>query len=106
MINELDEYQQEAIKTSKPMSVENMNKYCTIKICEESGEIASIVGKHYYHNKELNLDKLKEECGDLLWYLANITQANGFSLSEIATYNIQKLRKRHGEKYNSEFYKQ
>lgn len=104
MITELDHYQQEAIKTRKPMSKADMDQYCTMKLCEEVGEITSIIAKHYYHGKEFNREDLKSELGDLAWYLTNLAYNNGFTLSEIATYNIEKLRQRHGEKYRQDFY--
>ena len=104
MITELDDYQQQAIKTMKEMGLEETNKYCALKLCEEAGEVSSVVAKHYYHGKPFDRDNLKEELSDLTWYIANMAYANGFTFSEIATSNIDKLRKRHGEKYNNEFY--
>lgn len=104
MITGLDEYQTEAIKTRKPMPLEEMNKYCALKLCEEASEAASLITKHLYHGKEFKLEDLKGELSDVLWYVANMAHANGLTLSEIATYNIEKLRKRHGEKYNRDFY--
>ncbi len=104
MITELNEYQQEAVKTIKKMDLEETNKYCALKLCEEAGEVASLIAKHYYHGKPLDSVNIKEELSDLMWYVANMAKTNGFTLSEIATYNIEKLRQRHGEKYNQEFY--
>lgn len=104
MITELNYYQQEAIKTRKDMEVSEMNKYCSLKLCEEAGEIASLIAKHYYHGKPLQAQDIKEELSDIMWYVANMADVNGFTLSEIATTNIDKLRKRHGEKYNRQYY--
>ena len=105
MITELDDYQQEAAKTMKPMELAEANKYFAMKLCEEASEVSSLFSKHYYHGKPLNLENVKDELSDLMFYIANTALSNGFALSEIATHNIEKLRKRHGEKYNSEFYK-
>lgn len=104
MIEKLDDYQKEAAKTMKPMDVKDTNIYCSMKSCEESGEISSLISKHYFHGKPLSLEKIKDELSDNLFYIANLAKNNGFTLSEIATHNIEKLRKRHGEKYNPEFY--
>jgi NTP pyrophosphatase (non-canonical NTP hydrolase) len=106
MITELNDYQQEAIKTIKEMELKETNKYCAMKLCEEAGEVTSLIAKHYYHGKPFERDNLKKEMGDVLWYIAGMAHANGFTLSEIATANIEKLRERHGEKYNHEFYKE
>lgn len=106
MIKELNEYQKEAAKTLKEMSQEETVKYLAMKMCEESGEVISLVAKHYYHGKEFNLEKLKEELGDVCFYVANLANTYGVSLADIATENIDKLRARHGEKYRKEFYVQ
>jgi NTP pyrophosphatase (non-canonical NTP hydrolase) len=103
-ITELDMYQQEAIKTAKPMEQGMANAYFAGKLAEEAGEVISLVFKNYYHGKHLDVDKLKNECADALWYIANLANNNGFTLSEIATMNIEKLRARHGESYNKDFY--
>lgn len=104
MIERLDDYQAEAIKTLRPMELRDINQYCTIKLCEEIGEVASLISKSHFHGKEFNKEDLKLELSDLLWYIANMAKANGFSLSEVATANIEKLRKRHGETYNQSYY--
>lgn len=105
-MEKFDDYQQEAIKTMKPgMSLPEMNKYFAMKFCEESGEVSGMLAKHYVHDRKFDSDNLKEELSDLLWNLANMAYFNGFKLSEIAQLNIEKLRKRHGESYNGEYYK-
>jgi hypothetical protein len=37
-----------------------------------------------------------------MWYLAGLANALGFTLSEAATHNIDKLRKRYPEKYTDQ----
>jgi NTP pyrophosphatase (non-canonical NTP hydrolase) len=43
-------------------------KHYTLGIFEELGEIAGIVKRHSFYNQPLNVEKLKEEIGDFLWY--------------------------------------
>lgn len=106
MIKELNEYQSLASKTMKDgLCVDEANKYCCLKMAEEVGEINSLIAKSIYHGKNYNKEDLLSECGDLFWYLANFATTNGFTLEQIATHNIEKLQKRHGEKYNSDYYK-
>jgi NTP pyrophosphatase (non-canonical NTP hydrolase) len=106
MIDGLDEYQREAIKTMKEMTLEETNKYCGLLMSEETGEINRLIVKHYYHGKDLKIEDLKGELSDVLWGIANLAHANGLTLSEIATFCIEKARKRHGEKYNQLYYKE
>jgi NTP pyrophosphatase (non-canonical NTP hydrolase) len=39
-------------------------------------------------------EALKSEAGDVLWYLARFADENGWSLGEVAAYNMQKLAAR------------
>lgn len=42
-------------------------------------------------------EALKKEIGDVLWYLSQLSRALGFSFSDIAQANIDKLWKRYEE---------
>ncbi len=68
----------------------------------ESGEVCDLLKKHFGHGHELNEEKLAEELGDLLWYVAEMASAFGLSLGEIAAGNIAKLRKRYPEGFSQE----
>ena len=41
-------------------------------------------------------DKLKDELGDVLWYIWACADELGLTLTEIAEFNVNKLAKRHG----------
>ena len=100
----LDDYQEQACRTAKDLTKEKMDQYCCMKLAEEVGELSGMIAKHYYHGKEFDKENCLEELGDLIWYIANIAKANGFTMSEIATCNVEKLKKRHGESYNKNYY--
>jgi len=61
----------------------------------ESGEVADLIKKVVAHGHPLDAEKLAQELGDVLWYLAVTADALGFSLDEIANRNITKLRARY-----------
>ncbi len=106
-IEYLDQYQEEAFKTFKGDLANNRDealKYLALKIAEETGEITGPIAKHFYHGKPLDLEELKDELSDQMWYISNMAKTCDFTLSEVATHNIEKLRKRHGEKYKKEYY--
>lgn len=54
-------------------------------IMGETGEIADLVKKLYFHEHkpETIYPKLAEEAGDLLWYVAWLSDLFGFSLAEL-----------------------
>ena len=63
-------------------------------LCSESGEAIDIVKKQLFQGHELDEAHLKEELGDIAWYLAEAAQALGVDLDEIFVSNIEKLKKR------------
>ncbi len=61
----------------------------------EAGEAMDIIKKYYYQGHELDKEKLKDECSDVLWYLAEIAEGLEIGLEDIAIHNIEKLKKRY-----------
>lgn len=68
----------------------------------EAGEVAEIMKKHLGHKHDLDKDKLIEELGDVLWYLAAIASKLNISLDTVAKENLKKLRTRYPNGFNSE----
>lgn len=68
----------------------------------EAGEVADIIKKHVYHGHNLELEELKDELGDVLWYLANMSYDVDLWLSEIAEGNVEKLRGRYPKGFSKE----
>src|ERR1700742_2148392 len=63
-------------------------------VCGESGEVAEIIKKHIGHGQDVDVDKLKLELGDVLWYVSALVHLYNLSLEEVAEANLQKLAKR------------
>jgi NTP pyrophosphatase (non-canonical NTP hydrolase) len=64
-------------------------------LCGESGEVIDIVKKHLAQGHELNKDKIIEELGDVLWYVAEVAYVLNVKLEDVFTLNIEKLSKRY-----------
>ena len=78
-----------------------------VGISAEGGEFMEIVKKMIFQGKpasEDNLEHLKIELGDVLWYVAQACMALNISFEEVADMNIKKLEKRYPEGHFSEFY--
>lgn len=54
----------------------------------EAGEVSDLVKKGIFHEKGIDLEHLKKECGDVMWYVAMICEACGFSLDDVMQTNI------------------
>ncbi|HCA56895.1 MAG TPA: hypothetical protein DEP46_02800 [Blastocatellia bacterium] len=96
-----EEYQSAASKTAHyPRRLENL-EYPTLGLAGEAGEVANIVKKiqrdHGGLLTEETRAKLKDELGDVLWYISACADELDLTLGEIAAYNVDKLAKRHGK---------
>ena len=67
----------------------------------EIGEIHSIYQKEY-QGHEIDDEHLKKEVGDLLWFVAEYCTAKGWSLDDVADLNIEKLKARYPEGFDTE----
>ena len=91
----MDSYQRVARKTviypRKQMII-----YPALGLAGEAGEVCEKVKK--YLRQDYDLDELKEkiedELGDVLWYIANLATDLGLSLDNVAAKNISKLHDR------------
>lgn len=64
----------------------------------ETGELLSEYKKHLRDGEShlLFKEKISEELGDLLWYIANVAEKSGLSLEDIAQKNLDKANGRWG----------
>ncbi len=94
------EYQKAASATALyPNRLRNL-EYPTLGLTGEAGEVANVVKKIQRDFDGILTDetkaKLKDELGDVLWYISACADELNLTLEEIAEYNVGKLAKRHG----------
>jgi NTP pyrophosphatase (non-canonical NTP hydrolase) len=75
-------------------------------ICGEAGELINPKKRAMFYGKPLGekeIANLKEEAGDLMWYIAGpLCRALGCTLEEICAANVAKLQLRYPDKYSDE----
>ena len=99
----INEYQQLAMTTlNKEMSKKDMLINGVMGLCGESGEAIDIVKKHLAQGHELDREKLIKELGDIAWYLAEMATVLDVELEEVLARNIEKLKKRYPEGFDTE----
>jgi NTP pyrophosphatase (non-canonical NTP hydrolase) len=99
----LDEYQELALRTAGHReSTQKQVTYTALGLTGESGEVAEIVKKAFYHGHPLDREALHNELGDVLWYLAVMADGLGFSLGDIAHANVAKLCARYPDGFSEE----
>lgn len=101
-MNGFDTYQQLAMRTAKPMEVQDDLPHAALGLTGEAGEFADCIKKHWAYSQPLDNKNAVEELGDLLWYVALACNALGVSMQEVAAINIEKLRKRYPTMYQDE----
>ena len=99
----INEYQALAMRTVNPeLDKKEMLINSVMGLCGESGEAIDIVKKWYAHGHELDKEHFAKELGDIAWYLAEAATAIDMSLEDIFDRNIEKLKKRYPEGFDTE----
>ncbi len=98
----LNEYQQRAARTIN-QSLTNMETrlHALHLIASEVGEIHALFQKAYQGHK-LDPEKVKDECGDLLWGICELLGTYGISLEDCATANDEKLQRRYPSGFDAD----
>ena len=98
----VNEYQKLAMTTLNPaLSKKDVLINGVMGLCGESGEAIDIVKKHLAQGHPLDREKLIKELGDIAWYLAETATALDVSLEEVLQGNIEKLRRRYPEGFDT-----
>ena len=99
----VNEYQKLAMTTLNPkLNKKDVLINSVMGLCGESGEAIDIVKKWMAQGHELNKEHLAKELGDIAWYLAEAATALDMSLEEVFQANIDKLKKRYPEGFETQ----
>lgn len=98
-----NDYQRLAMKTLNPeLSRRDILINGVMGLCGESGEAIDIVKKHLHQGHPLDREKLIRELGDIAWYLAETAYALDVSLEKVLQGNIEKLKARYPQGFDTE----
>ena len=98
----INEYQKLAMTTLNPaLSKKDVLINGVMGLCGESGEAIDIVKKHLAQGHPLDREKLVKELGDIAWYLAETATALDVTLEEVLEGNIEKLRRRYPQGFDT-----
>lgn len=97
-----NEYQNAAMRTANKLNNVDLLMNAALGICGEGGEVADMVKKSAFQGHSLNVTHVAKELGDVLWYLAIGARAIGIDFDEIARMNVEKLKKRYPDGFESE----
>ena len=114
-----NEYQKEALRTESfprqdnpirtvivvdPMKYTNTQRLLQglMGLNGEAGEAIDILKKCLFQGHNLDREHLAKELGDVAWYLAVSADALGYTLEEVLQMNVDKLRARYPDGFESE----
>lgn len=94
-VTTLNEYQRASRRTWSLIHADHPITYPTLGLVNEAGEVAGKVKKIFRDKGGVispeDREALKQELGDVLWYLAQIATELGLELDEVASANLSKL---------------
>ncbi|MCF0116668.1 MAG: nucleoside triphosphate pyrophosphohydrolase family protein [Bacilli bacterium] len=94
-IKSFNDYQDFAFSLASDKCQEQPILNGVLGLAGESGECADIVKKAMFQGHELNKEKLKDELGDVMWYIAVTAKGLGVTLEEVVQHNYEKLSSRY-----------
>ncbi len=98
-----NEYQRLAMTTLNPeLGKRDVLINSVMGLCGEAGEAIDIVKKWMAQGHELDKEHMAKELGDIAWYLAEAATALDLSLEDILKANLEKLRKRYPQGFDSQ----
>jgi NTP pyrophosphatase (non-canonical NTP hydrolase) len=68
----------------------------------ETGELVDILKKVIGHGHEFDRARVRDEAGDVLWYLTALLDEFDLTLAEVALFNIRKLQARYPDGFDQE----
>lgn len=98
----LNQYQEMARRTApKEINGKSKANYALGLVCE-AGEVGDIVKKEVFHGHSEDREAVRDELGDAFHYLAVTAWLYGWTLQDVAEWNIDKLYKRYPDGFSSE----
>lgn len=98
----VNEYQKLAARTiNLDLPNDELEKHALFGMVGEIGEIHSMYQK-LYQGHRLNDNHLRKEIGDLLWFISEFCTACEWELEDIMQLNIDKLKNRYPEGFDSD----
>jgi NTP pyrophosphatase (non-canonical NTP hydrolase) len=99
----INQYQEEAKRTLASTGSRLADElHMAMGMVTEAGELIDVYKKNLAYKKEIDYVNLKEELGDILWYIANLCNINDWDIEDVLEININKLKVRYPEKFTQE----
>jgi NTP pyrophosphatase (non-canonical NTP hydrolase) len=74
--------------------------HAVVGISGEAGEMLDCVKKTWVYGKELDVENLREEAGDCMFYIQMLCNQFGWTIENLMLVNMEKLTRRYPEGYS------
>lgn len=99
---EFNEYQEQARRTQRSdLPIWALREHALYGLTSEVGEVMGLHQK-VHQGHPMDETALRLEIGDVMWFIAELCDVYGWSMSDIAAANIEKLRNRYRERFSVE----
>lgn len=100
----IDLYQDLAKRTANLNNGDRKNRLTNwaMGLSGETGELIDHLKKHVHHGHDLDVEYVKKELGDVMWYWSSIASDLDLKGSDILERNISKLRNRYPDGFSKE----
>jgi NTP pyrophosphatase (non-canonical NTP hydrolase) len=99
----INEYQKAVRRTiNNDLSIKDQILNFSLGLSGEVGEVIDLIKKEFFQGHKRNNDKLKDEIGDVFWYLVNLCNELGYDIETVLDMNIEKLNKRYPNGFQKE----
>lgn len=88
------EYTQFVIAMDKCPS-EHALLHATTGLAGECGEVLQVITKAVRRGEEVDALKIRDEAGDILWFLTRLVSLYGWDLDDVMQHNVRKLQERY-----------
>ena len=92
-----EEYTKNCLKTWS--NIGDNIEHCAYGLVTESAEIMDMLKKHKFYGRDFNMINLKEEIGDLLYYIHILCDEIDYPIEQAMNDNVIKLSKRYPDKF-------
>lgn len=96
------EFQMACRRTAKVESDEDKMTHAMLGLISEVGEIADAIKKHTKYGQPLDVANIREEIGDVDYYLCMMADSIGASRERCAIANVEKLQRRYPDQFSNE----
>jgi NTP pyrophosphatase (non-canonical NTP hydrolase) len=100
-INDYQVWTRKLWSATPQVTVDYDSLHASLGLVTEASELADVYKKNLFYGRAFSPSKILDEAGDILYYVARILDANGFTLSDCLEANVSKLTARFGDSFDA-----